>query len=53
MSLSILITGLFVAGGIMVNHVDENQIAGYPLSTVLFFSAACILLLNLFMKSFK
>jgi ubiquinone biosynthesis protein len=53
MSLSILVIGLFVAGGIMANHASESQVGDYPLSTVLFFGAAGILMLRLFLKSFK
>jgi ubiquinone biosynthesis protein len=53
MSLSILVVGLFLAGGIMANHASEGQVGDYPLSTVLFFGAACVLMLRLFLKSFK
>jgi ubiquinone biosynthesis protein len=53
MSLSILISGLFIAGGITIHHAAENQIAGYPLSSFVCFSVAIFLLLNLFFKSFR
>jgi len=51
MSLSILVAGLFVAGGITI-HNGLKASDGYPCHRPIF-SAATLLLLNLFLKSFK
>jgi ubiquinone biosynthesis protein len=52
-SLSILIAGLFIAGSLTLNQPAVTTVWGYPPLPVALFSAGIILLLNLFIKSFK
>lgn len=47
-SLSLLVAGLFVAAAIGLQHSSERMLGDYPLASVVFFGAGCLLLLRLF-----
>ena len=53
MSLSVLISGLFIACSIALQHSGADKIGDYPVVAVIFFVIGALLLLNLFFKSFR
>jgi ubiquinone biosynthesis protein len=53
MSLSMLAAGLFIAGSLCLEHASDSTIWGYPAISVVFFALGGIVLMNLFVKSFK
>jgi ubiquinone biosynthesis protein len=53
MSLSVVVTGLLVAGAIALQHADGNRVGDYPLLSVLLLGAGVALLLRLLFRGFK
>ncbi len=53
MSLSILISGLFIASSIALQHNSNRMIANYPAISVIYFAAATVFLVNLLFKSLR
>ncbi len=53
LSLSILISGLFVASSIALNQTSLQSFGNYPLASVVYFSGACMFLVVLLIKSLK
>ena len=53
MSLSVLIVGLFIASSIALQHTAEHILWHYPLFSMVYFAAGCVLLAGLLFKSFK
>lgn len=53
MSQSIVISGLFVAGSIALQHSESRMIGSFPLISVIFIVIGAIFLLNLLFKSLR
>lgn len=53
MSLSILISGLFISSSVALHNASDRLWGGYPAVAVAFFSLGCFFLAGLLMKSFK
>jgi ubiquinone biosynthesis protein len=53
MSLSILISGLFIASSIALNQTSQMSLDSYPLAAIVYFSGGCIFLIVLLTKSLK
>jgi ubiquinone biosynthesis protein len=53
MSLSVIVSGLFVAGSISLQHSAGRTIGDYPVLAVVFIALGALFLLNLLLRSFR
>ena len=53
MSLSILISGLFISSSLALNSHSQQVIGDYPIAAILYFGAGCFFLADLLLKSFR
>ncbi len=53
MSLTLLVTGLFIAGSLSLQYNSEQKILHYPMIAVIFFTLGGFILLRLLLKSLK
>jgi ubiquinone biosynthesis protein len=52
-NLTVLVVGFFVASSLALQTQYGHQVLHYPMLSVLYFAAGCLLLLRLFYRSFK
>ena len=53
MSLSILIAGLFIASSLTLSYHTSETVGGYPVISILYFSAGCFFLADLLLRALK